>query len=440
MYRGNDFIPRQSTHDRAEVAELIRDRVCPADVSGAASDGLMPPRLPDDAAPVTGVHRERPDARPRRRGGLVMLALTVFAALLLIALGLLLVMPLGWREQAIVGALLIAGALALSSASRAPTMTMALLAVSLFATLRYAYWRVVQTWDGLTGAVQVHQWDVLVVLLLLAAECYVFATLALGYFQTVRPLRRPAAPLAGSSSQWPTVDVLIPTFNERLEDVRATVLGALALEYPEGRFNVFLLDDGGRREFRQFARAVGACYLASDYQTHSKADQINEALARTSGELVAIFDCDQVPTRSFLQMTVGWFQRDRRLGLVQTPHHFYSPDPFERNLDQYHKVPSEAALFHRLVQDGNDLWNASLCCGSCAVHRREALDDIGGIAVDTVTEDAHTAVRMQRRGWSTAYLNVPQAAGPATGSLSGYITQRGRWAHGVMQILRLENP
>jgi cellulose synthase (UDP-forming) len=262
----------------------------------------------------------------------------------------------------------------------------------------------------------------------------------LGYFQTLRPLRRPPAPLAGVSSRWPTVDVLIPTFNERLETVRATVLGALALEYPECRFNVFLLDDACRREFRQFARAVGACYLTSEYRTHSKADQINEALARTSGELVAIFDCDQVPARSFLQTTVGWFQRDRRLGLVQTPHHFYSPDPFERNLDQFHRVPNEAALFHRLVQDGNDLWNASLCCGSCAVLRRDALEDIGGIAITTVSEDAHTAVRMQRLGWMTAYVNVPQAAGPATGSLSAYIAGRSRSSRGVMQILRLENP
>ncbi len=51
-----------------------------------------------------------------------------------------------------------------------------------------------------------------------------------------------------------------------------------------------------------------------------------------SSPLVAVFDCDHVPTRSFLQMTVGWFLRDPKLAVLQTPHHFYSPDPFERNL------------------------------------------------------------------------------------------------------------
>ena len=75
-------------------------------------------------------------------------------------------------------------------------------------------------------------------------------------------------------------------------------------------------------------------------------------------------------------------------------------------------------------------------CGTAAA----ALDEIGGIAVETVTEDAHTALRMQRRGWNTAYINIPQAAGLATESLSAHIGQRIRWARGMVQILRRENP
>src|SRR5215813_7405256 len=98
------------------------------------------------------------------------------------------------------------------------------------------------------------------------------------------------------------------------------------------------------------------------------------------------------------------------------------------------------ALLHRLVQKGNDLWNASFFCGSCAVLSRRALDEIGGIATETVTEDAHTALRMQCRGWNTAYINIPQAAGLATESLAAHIGQRIRWARGMVQILRLENP
>ena len=139
-------------------------------------------------------------------------------------------------------------------------------------------------------------------------------------------------------------------------------------------------------------------------------------------------------------MTMGWFLKDERLAMLQTPHHFYSPDPFERNLKQFHKIPNEGELFYGLVQDGSDLWNATFFCGSCAVLRRTALEEIGGIAVETVTEDAHTSLRMQMRGWNTAYINIPQAAGLATESLSSHVGQRIRWARGMVQILRTDCP
>jgi len=331
-------------------------------------------------------------------------------------------------------------AIVLNWTSRARVLTLALMAVSMFSTLRYGYWRVMQTWYGVTSSGHLHQWDTVFVLLLVAAELYAFATLALGYFQTLRPLRRPPVPLVGSPESWPTVDVFIPTYNESLSVVRATILGALSLDYPADKFKVFVLDDGRREEFGEFADRVGAAYITRNNNAHAKAGNINHALGQTNSEFVAIFDSDHIPTRSFLKTTLGWFQRDRRLGMVQTPHHFYSPDPFERNLGQFRKIPNEGELFHRLVQDGNDLWNASFFCGSCAVLRRAALSQIGGIAVETVTEDAHTALRMQKLRWNTAYINVPQAAGLATESLAAHIGQRIRWARGMVQILRTENP
>jgi cellulose synthase (UDP-forming) len=356
------------------------------------------------------------------------------------ALGPLLILPLGWKEQAILGAALIVLGILLNAMTRSNAITMMLMALSVFSTLRYGWWRVVQTEHGITSAGRSHNWDALIVLSLLAAEFFAFMTLLLGYFQTLRPLHRPPLPLSGEPADWPMVDVLIPTYNEPLHVVSATVIAALDLDYPSAKMRVLLLDDGRREEFRAFAARVGVEYMTRSNNLHAKAGNINQALKQLSGEFVAIFDCDHVPARSFLRMTLGWFLADRELGLVQTPHEFYSPDPFERNLGQFHRVPNEGELFHRLVQDGNDLWNASFFCGSCAVLRRSALDEIDGIAVETVTEDAHTALRMQRLGWNTAYINIPLAAGLATESLAAHIGQRIRWARGMTQILRIENP
>ena len=58
---------------------------------------------------------------------------------------------------------------------------------------------------------------------------------------------------------------------------------------------------------------------------------------------------------------------------------------------------------------------------------RTALEEIGGVPTETVTEDCHASLRMQKAGWRTAYLRVPLAAGLATERLMLHIGQRMRW-------------
>ena len=351
------------------------------------------------------------------------------------------VLPLTWPQQAVLGLLTLLMALAVARSSDSYLITLTLMVMSMFCTFRYGFWRITQTvrffedpanhWGAL---------DAFFIMSLILAETYAFFILFLGYFQTIWPLRRAPVGLPESEDEWPHVDVLIPTYNEPLDVVRYTALGALNIDWPAEKLHVYILDDGRRKEFEQFAFEAGLGYRIRPDNKHAKAGNINTALKSMTAPYVAIFDCDHVPTRSFLQMTMGWFLRDRNLAMLQTPHHFYSPDPFERNLGQFRIIPNEGELFYGIVQDGNDFWNATFFCGSCAVLRRTALDEIGGIAVETVTEDAHTSLRMQMNGWNTAYINIPQAAGLATERLSAHVGQRIRWARGMIQILRTDNP
>ena len=355
--------------------------------------------------------------------------------------GFLATLPLAWPQQAILAVISITLALLMASSSDSYLITLTLMMLSAFSTLRYGYWRIAEVFRYFHDpASHIGALDVFFILCLLLAEVYAFAILFLGYFQTVWPLRRAPVPLPDDTQDWPDVDVLIPTYNEPLNVVRYTALGALNMDWPVDKLHVYLLDDGRRPEFEQFAREAGIGYRTRPDNKHAKAGNINAALPTISSPFIAVFDSDHVPTRSFLQMTLGWFLRDRKLAVMQTPHHFYSPDPFERNLKQFRIIPNECEFFYGVVQDGNDFWNASFFCGSCAVLRRAALDQVGGIAMETVTEDAHTSLRMQMEGWNSAYVNIPQAAGLATERLSAHIGQRIRWARGMVQILRTDNP
>ncbi|MEI2414853.1 UDP-forming cellulose synthase catalytic subunit [Orrella sp. JC864] len=361
----------------------------------------------------------------------LMRALWLVLALLLF--GFAVTVQLDPLQQTLFSAICFAAALLLyRTAGRLATLVMMMIAVTV--SLRYMYWR-------LTSTIGFEHWlDMLFGYGLLLAELYAVTVMLLSYFQSAWPLQRKPTPMRGDVSSWPSVDVFIPTYNEPLDVVRQSVLTALALDWPADKLNIYLLDDGRRPEFRAFCEQAGVGYIARADNRHAKAGNINSALAHTDGEFVAVFDCDHIPTRSFLQICMGWFQKDPKLAMLQTPHVFFSPDPFERNLDTFRHVPNEGELFYGVIQDGNDLWNATFFCGSCAVMRRSAIEAIGGIATESVTEDALTALKMNRQGLNTAYLALPQAAGLATENLSRHIGQRIRWARGMAQIVRLNNP
>lgn len=334
------------------------------------------------------------------------------------------VVPLSPWEQVEVSLALIGFAL-LASHSR--PLRPLIVFLSCFASMRYFYWRVTSTleMDRATDAV--------VSMLLLAAETYGLLVLFLGYFQTIEMRKR--APLA--PRRLPAVDVFIPTYNEGEDIVRRTVIGALAMDYPDK--TIYVLDDGKRPHIAKMAEELGCGYMTRPDNKHAKAGNLNHALGRTKGELVAIFDADHVPVRGFLKKTVGFFE-DEKVALVQAAQHFFNPDPYERNLKLEGRIAPEQTFFYHVIQPGNDFWNSAFFCGSCAVLRRSDVEAIGGIKTATVTEDAHTALELHSRGHQSVYLGLPLAAGLATETFAAHVKQRIRWARGMAQILRIDCP
>lgn len=311
--------------------------------------------------------------------------------------------------------------------------------LSMVTTLRYLYYRTSYTinLDGwVNGSFS---------LVLYAAELYAIGTLVLSYFQTLKLRNRTPIDISPiPQSEWLNVDVYIPTYNEDIEIVRKTVLAALAIDYPDTKKKVYVLDDGRkyperRAELQKMCDEVGALMMVRDNNDHAKAGNINTAMRRTKGDLVLILDCDHIPSKQILKETVGFFGNPK-VALVQTPHWFYNPDPFERNLLTQGRVPVGNELFYKVVQRGNDFWNAAFFCGSAAVVRKEYVLRVGGIAVETVTEDCHTALRLHSLGYESVYYDKIMVAGLAPEKFTAYVGQQVRWARGMAQILRLENP
>jgi glycosyl transferase family 2/PilZ domain-containing protein len=95
-----------------------------------------------------------------------------------------------------------------------------------------------------------------------------------------------------------------------------------------------------------------------------------------------------------------------------------------------------SSAFFDHVMPSKDAWGAAFCCGTSSVMRVRALEEIGGFPTDSVTEDFLLSLQLDRFGWRTIYLNERLSAGLAPEGMREYLTQRGRWCLGLMQILR----
>jgi cellulose synthase (UDP-forming) len=229
------------------------------------------------------------------------------------------------------------------------------------------------------------------------------------------------------------VDIYVCTYDEPFEVVAATLAGCRALTYPH---TTYLLDDGKRPEMEELARVAGVKYRTRSDNEHAKAGNINAALPRTDGELVLMLDADHVPMPDALDAMVGYFD-DERVALVQSPHDFFNHDSVQHYVVGRH----EQSLFYRVVCPGKNRHGAAYWCGSSALLRREALLEIGGVATETIAEDFHTTIRLQRHGWTTRYHDEVLIQGLAPHDLDGYLMQRDRWARGNLAVFTLpESP
>lgn len=226
---------------------------------------------------------------------------TLFWALVLVLAPiavLVVITPMDSQKQSIFGLLSI-GILFVMGFSKNRSVSVIMVVTSLLMSTRYMYFRLTQTLHFNSTI------EAILGMGLFLAEVYIWVMLLLNYLQTVWPLKREIVPLPDDMSQWPTVDIYIPSYNEPLEVVRDTVLAAQCIDYPKDKLKIYLLDDGKRNEFAVFAADVGVGYITRNDNKHAKAGNLNHAMTLTNGELICVFDCDHVATRVFLQATVG---------------------------------------------------------------------------------------------------------------------------------------
>ncbi len=291
-------------------------------------------------------------------------------------------------------------------------------------TARYFFWRVTTTMNPAA------RWFFYA---FIVAEALNFLEALLFYVTTWAPTRYATpSPIPGR-----TVDVFIATYNEPVELLRETVLCAVSMRYPH---KTYVLDDGNRPEVKQLAEEFDCGYLARAERTHAKAGNLNHGLQHTTGEFIVTLDADHVPAPDLIEQVIGFF-RDENTAAVQTAQDFYNLDSFQHKMNARTRAGwQQQELFFNVLQPGKDRFNAAFYCGSPAMLRRSAIEEIGGFATETITEDMHTGLRLQKKKRTVLYHNKTLAFGLAPQTYIGFATQWQRWGYGCMQVMRVENP
>ena len=269
------------------------------------------------------------------------------------------------------------------------------------------------------------------------AETYGFVMLVLLAFSCWRTSARVSPAAARPAAR---VAVLIATFDEDEDVLRPTVVGALGI-----RNDVDARGLGARRRRPRLGAArcatswAPATSAAPRRARHAKAGNINHALGYVDAEFLVTLDADHVPRPELLERMLG-YMADPKVAVVQGPQAFYNrgfghprahDDPLRNEQSIFFDVicPREGPPRRRLL--------VRLPVGAPP---RAALDDVGGVATDTVVEDAHTSMLLNARGWRVVYHDEVMALGLAPEEIGAFVVQRGRWARGSLQMLRLDAP
>jgi cellulose synthase/poly-beta-1,6-N-acetylglucosamine synthase-like glycosyltransferase len=232
----------------------------------------------------------------------------------------------------------------------------------------------------------------------------------------------------------PPYTILVPAYNE--PEVVGDLIGAMAaLEYPRDKLQVLLLleadDDVTITAAKECAESDAITILLvppADPRTKPKA--CNYGLHFATGEIVTIFDAEDLPEPLQLRRVVAAF---RGLGddvaCVQAKLVYHNGH--QNILTAW--FTSEYALWFGYLLRGMMISTSPIPLGGTSNHlRRAVLDEIGAWDPHNVTEDADLGLRIAASGYHTAVIDSSTLE-EANSDAINWIRQRSRWYKGYLQ-------
>jgi cellulose synthase/poly-beta-1,6-N-acetylglucosamine synthase-like glycosyltransferase len=239
-----------------------------------------------------------------------------------------------------------------------------------------------------------------------------------------------AAEEPGDEWDPPNVSILVPVKNE--EKVVGRLLDAIVrLDYPRENLEVIVIEDASKDRTlnicKDFARQYPWIKVFHREASVGKGDALNFGFARSTGEIIATFDADDIPEPLAITKALRYFN-DPRVGAVHGYH---------RTLNLQESIVARLAAYetflYRLANDGKYALKLFVAfSGSNTFFRRTALERVGLWDSNSIVEDAELAVRFARAGIATKLAPV-ESWQEMPAKVKSLLKQRIRWSGGNIQ-------
>ncbi|MCW4015254.1 MAG: glycosyltransferase family 2 protein [Candidatus Bathyarchaeota archaeon] len=232
----------------------------------------------------------------------------------------------------------------------------------------------------------------------------------------------------------PSMSIIVPVKDE--EKVVGRLLNTLAkADYPEDKKEIIIVEDGSLDKTAEICTKFAQEHptqvkLLRRSFSDGKPSALQTAFKHINGEIVAVFDADNIPESGFLLKAATYFE-DSSVAAVQG--RLIAVNEDENLLTKF--VAQEESFRCEAYMRGKDVLGLFVpLTGSCYFVRKTVLNDLGGWDAKVLSEDMELAARLTKNGHKIRYASDVKSWQEYPATVSGFFKQRTRWFRGTMEV------
>ncbi len=262
----------------------------------------------------------------------------------------------------------------------------------------------------------------------------VFMTLYTTYMQIAykhRVRKQRKHPVEKNYNYKPFVSILIPAHNEAVV-IDKTIENIMQIDYP--KYEVIVIDDRSSDDTARVLDNICLKYTNLKYFSRTKdafpgkSAVLNDALKIAKGEAILVFDADARVNKDFLKELVPSLEPEQ-VGAVQARKIIIN-----RNQNFLTRCQDNEMAVDTHFQVGRDAVKGAVeLRGNGELIKREALEDVGGWNIYTITDDLDLSTKLQIKGWDVRFCSDVCVYEEGVVSYIPLLKQRRRWIEGSIR-------